>query len=43
MNASFMGSQGKPSYGVDVLYLIPALALVVLGAGILSVDALLGI
>ncbi|MDV3293186.1 MAG: DoxX family protein [Nitrososphaerales archaeon] len=43
MNASFVGSQGKPAYEVDVLYLLLALALVVLGAGALSIDSIVGI
>lgn len=43
MDASFVGSQGKPAYEVDVLYLLLALALVVLGAGVLSIDSIIGI
>jgi putative oxidoreductase len=42
MNADYI-SQGKPSYEVDALYLVLALALVFLGAGVLSLDGALGI
>lgn len=44
MRASFVSmSPDKPSYEIDVVYLLLALVLVVLGAGPLSMDSLLGI
>ncbi|MGH9920344.1 MAG: DoxX family protein [Nitrososphaerales archaeon] len=42
MQADYI-AQGKPSYEVDALYLVLALALVFLGAGVLSLDGALGI
>ncbi len=42
MSADYIG-QGKPSYEVDVLYLVLSLALIVLGAGALSLDGLIGL
>lgn len=33
---------GKPSYELDVLYLILAIVILVLGSGVLSVDSLIG-
>ena len=42
MNASFIGSQGKASYEVDILYLLLALALLALGAGAVSLDSFIG-
>lgn len=44
MHASFVSTTpGKPTYEIDVLYLLLATALVVLGAGALSLDSILGI
>ncbi len=43
MKASFIGGgQGKPTYEIDVTYLLLAIALVFLGAGPISLDNLLG-
>jgi putative oxidoreductase len=35
-------SPGKPSYEIDILYLILSIAIFVLGSGVLSVDRLIG-
>lgn len=35
--------QGKPTYEIDVLYLLIALVLLFIGAGALSVDSLMGL
>ena len=35
-------SPGKPSYEIDILYLILAIVILVLGSGVLSLDALIG-
>lgn len=43
MKASFMGSGGKPGYELDVTYLLLSLAILLLGAGAFSLDAVLGI
>jgi putative oxidoreductase len=44
MHASFASTeQGKPTYEIDAFYLALALALVVLGAGALSLDGFLGL
>ena len=44
MHASFVSMDpAKPSYELDVFYLLVAAALVVLGAGALSLDSLTGI
>lgn len=42
MHAALIGSQQKPSYEIDFTYLLLALVLVVLGAGVLSVDSVIG-
>jgi len=42
MSADYI-AVGKPSYETDVLYLVLALALVFLGAGVFSLDGALGI
>jgi putative oxidoreductase len=42
MHASYV-DPGKPSYEIDVLYLLFAVILIVLGAGALSVDHLIGL
>jgi len=42
MHADYI-AMGKPSYEVDVLYLVLALVLVFLGAGVFSLDGALGI
>jgi putative oxidoreductase len=42
MKAHFISmEQGKPTYEIDAFYLVMALVLVVLGAGVLSVDSVL--
>lgn len=41
MHASYV-DPGKPSYEIDILYLLFAIILVVLGAGALSIDHLIG-
>jgi len=43
MNGALIAKQGQASYEVDVTYLLLSLALLVLGAGTLSLDQLLGI
>lgn len=42
MHASYI-SPGKPSYEIDVLYLILSIVILVVGSGVLSLDALIGI
>ena len=42
MNADYI-AQGKPSYEIDGLYLALALVLVFLGAGVFSLDGILGV
>lgn len=42
MHANYI-SPGKPSYEMDVLYLILAIAIFVLGSGVLSIDSLIGV
>ncbi len=42
MKAHYVSMEpGKPSYEIDVFYLVLAIALVVLGAGALSLDSLI--
>ncbi len=41
MDASYI-APGKPSYEIDVLYLLLSLALIVFGAGALSLDSVIG-
>jgi len=44
MHAHFISTeQGKPTYEIDAVYLLLALVFVVLGAGPLSLDGLLGL
>jgi uncharacterized membrane protein YphA (DoxX/SURF4 family) len=44
MHAKFISTeQGKPTYEIDVLYLLLALVFLVLGAGPYSLDRLLGL
>jgi putative oxidoreductase len=44
MHARYVSfEQGKPTYEIDVFYLVLALVLFVLGAGALSLDNLLGV
>ena len=44
MHASFISTeQGKPTYEIDAVYLLLALVFLVLGAGPLSLDGLLGL
>lgn len=42
MKASYVVS-GKPSYEIDILYLLFSIILIVLGAGVLSIDGLVGL
>lgn len=42
MKASYVAT-GKPSYETDVLYLLFSIILIVLGAGVLSIDGLIGL
>ncbi|MEM3486882.1 MAG: DoxX family protein [Conexivisphaerales archaeon] len=42
MNASYV-AQDKPSYEVDVLYLLLAVTLIIIGPGIISIDHLIGL
>ena len=42
MKASYIAT-GKPSYEVDILYLLLAIVLIILGAGALSIDGLIGL
>lgn len=41
MRADYI-SPGKPSYEIDILYLILSIAIFVLGSGVLSIDGLIG-
>ncbi len=43
MRAVFTGGQGKPTYEVDALYLLLAVAVLFLGAGPYSLDSVIGI
>jgi uncharacterized membrane protein YphA (DoxX/SURF4 family) len=43
MNAVYIALSSKPSYEIDITYLILALSLIVLGAGTLSLDSLIGL
>jgi putative oxidoreductase len=43
MKAGFMGSGGKPGYELDYTYLLLSLAILLVGAGAYSLDALIGI
>jgi putative oxidoreductase len=43
MQAGFIAAGGKPGYEIDVAYLLLALAILLLGAGAYSLDALIGI
>jgi putative oxidoreductase len=43
MKAAYIAAPDKPSYEIDVTYLIISLILVVLGGGALSVDSLIGL
>jgi hypothetical protein len=44
MHATFISTeQGKPTYEIDAVYLLLALVFLVLGAGPLSLDGLLGL
>jgi putative oxidoreductase len=43
MKAGFMSSGGKPGYEIDYTYLLLCLAILLLGAGAYSLDALIGI
>lgn len=43
MRAAYIAAPDKPSYEIDVTYLIISLILVVLGGGALSVDSLIGL
>ena len=44
MHASFVSAgQGKPTYEIDVMYLVVAMVFLVLGSGAYSLDGLLGL
>lgn len=43
MKAAYIAHPGKPSYEIDITYLILSLSLIVLGAGAWSVDSLIGL
>ena len=43
MKAGFMGSGGKPGFEIDFVYGVLALAILLIGSGAFSVDALIGI
>jgi putative oxidoreductase len=43
MNAVYIALSSKPSYEIDITYLILSLSLIVLGAGTLSMDSLIGL
>jgi putative oxidoreductase len=43
MKAGFMSSGGKPGYEIDYTYLLLCLAILLMGAGAYSLDALIGI
>ncbi len=43
MKANFMGAGGKPGFEIDFTYLLLALAILLIGSGAFSVDALIGI
>jgi uncharacterized membrane protein YphA (DoxX/SURF4 family) len=42
MKAAYVSS-GKPSYEIDILYLLFSIMLIVLGAGAFSIDGLIGL
>jgi uncharacterized membrane protein YphA (DoxX/SURF4 family) len=42
MNAEYI-APGKASYEIDITYLILSIILIVLGAGVLSVDSVIGL
>ncbi len=41
MHAEYI-SHGKPSFEIDILYLLLAIVILVVGSGVLSIDALIG-
>ncbi len=43
MKAGFMGAGGNPGFELDFVYLVLSVAILLLGSGALSLDALLGI
>ncbi|MDG6900335.1 MAG: DoxX family protein [Nitrososphaerota archaeon] len=43
MKAGFMGADGKPGYELDYVYLVLSLAILMVGAGSISLDGLLGV
>lgn len=43
MNAGFQGAGGKPGYEIDFTYLLLSLAILLLGAGAYSLQALVGL
>ncbi len=43
MKAAYIAPPGKPSYEIDITYLILSIVLIVLGAGAWSVDSFIGL
>lgn len=43
MQAGFMAAGGKPGYEIDFTYLLLALAILLIGAGTYSLDAIIGV
>jgi putative oxidoreductase len=43
MRASYIAPPGKPSYEIDITYLILLIILIVIGAGTFSVDSFIGL
>jgi putative oxidoreductase len=43
IKASYVDASGKPSYEIDILYLLFSIVLIALGAGAFSIDKLIGL
>ncbi|MER5175623.1 MAG: DoxX family protein [Candidatus Nitrosocosmicus sp.] len=43
MKAAYIAHPSKPSYEIDITYLILSIVLIVLGAGALSIDSVIGL